>query len=106
MMNYMRNFSPLIIATWSNLLFSHQDKAREKLVKANGGREFKHGTVVWTSDLAKGDVIERYLPREDYVIQVWCGGYDYWISELLRKGYRVIFSNSDAWYLGRYSVLS
>ena len=33
------------------------------------------------------------------MIQVWCGGYDYWISELLRKGYRLIFSNSDAWYL-------
>ena len=55
--------------------------------------------MVWTSDLARGDVIDRYLPKEDYVIQVWCGGYDYWISDLLRKGYRVIFSNSDAWYL-------
>ena len=36
-----------------------QDKARDKLVKATGGKGFKHGTVVWTSDLAKGDVIER-----------------------------------------------
>ncbi len=41
----------------------------------------------------------RYLPKEDYIIQLWCGGYDYWISDLLRKGYRTIFSNSDAWYL-------
>ena len=48
-----RNVSLLILATFS------QDKAREKLVKANGGKDFKHGTVVWTSDLAKGDVIDR-----------------------------------------------
>ena len=46
----------------------------------------------------------RYLPKEDYVIQVWCGGYDYWISDLLRKGYRVIFSNSDAWYLNKMII--
>ena len=45
----------VILATYAHL----KDKAREKLVKANGGREFKHGTVVWTSDLAKGDVIDR-----------------------------------------------
>ena len=50
-----------------------------------------------------GAAFNRYLPKDDYVIQLWCGGYDYWISDLLRKGYRVIFSNSDAWYLGRYT---
>ena len=39
------------------------------------------------------------MPKEDYVIQVWTSGYDFWITDLLRKGYRMIFSNSDAWYL-------
>ena len=48
------------LATWSHFLLAYfQDKAREKLVRANGGKDFKHGTVVWTSDLAKGDVIDR-----------------------------------------------
>ncbi len=42
-------------ALWS--LF--QDTARQRLVRANGGKDFPHGTIVWTSDLAKGDVIER-----------------------------------------------
>jgi hypothetical protein len=36
-----------------------QTKAREKLIAANGGKDFKHGTIVWTSELAKGDVIKR-----------------------------------------------
>ena len=55
-----RNFTPLNLATWSHFLLAYfQDKAREKLVRANGGKDFKHGTVVWTSDLAKGDVIDR-----------------------------------------------
>ena len=53
--------SSLNLATWSHFLLAYfQDKAREKLVRANGGKDFKHGTVVWTSDLAKGDVIDRY----------------------------------------------
>eukprot|EP00095_Tigriopus_kingsejongensis_P003204 maker-scaffold50_size457468-snap-gene-1.13 protein:Tk03204 transcript:maker-scaffold50_size457468-snap-gene-1.13-mRNA-1 annotation:"chitooligosaccharidolytic beta-n-acetylglucosaminidase" len=76
-----------------------QDKAKKRLVQANGGHEFKNNIIIWTSELAKPDVIERFLPSRDYVIQVWCESTDVWISQLLDKGYRLIFSNSDAWYL-------
>ena len=33
------------------------------------------------------------------MIQIWTTGEDSVISELINKGYQVIFSNYDAWYL-------
>ena len=43
--------------------------------------------------------VEKYLSKEDYVIQIWTTGKDEVIRELLDKDYKVIFSNYDAWYL-------
>ena len=43
--------------------------------------------------------VEKYLSKEDYVIQIWTTGKDEVIRELLDKDYKVIFSNYDAWYM-------
>ena len=77
-----------------------QRKALAELTQANGGKSFKHGVVVWTSELSKPSPhLQRFLPKDQYVIQVWCTGNDPWIKSLLQDGYRLIMSNSDAWYL-------
>ena len=37
-----------------------QAKARSRLVAANKGKKFKHDQIVWTSELAKAENIEKY----------------------------------------------
>ncbi len=83
-----------------------QEKAMERLKKAkrevatnSSNSDFKHGLVMWTSDLAKPEVVDKYLPKSDYTIQVWCDGDDDWVARLMQMGYQLIMSNSDAWYL-------
>lgn len=39
------------------------------------------------------------MDPEKYIIQLWGDNGDPATAELLRKKFRVIFSNSDAWYL-------
>ena len=41
----------------------------------------------------------RYLNPENYIIQVWTKSWDLSIANLLEMGYRIIMSNTDAWYL-------
>lgn len=67
------------------------------LSEANAGRQVPG--VVWTSDLTQEERVDRHLNPENYIIQVWTSGRDQTIGHLLRKGYRLILSNHDAWYL-------
>ncbi|CAG0899872.1 unnamed protein product [Cyprideis torosa] len=55
--------------------------------------------IMWTSALTDPVRIEKYLPKEDYIIQLWTNSTAKSISQLAEKGYRLIFSNYDAWYL-------
>lgn len=55
--------------------------------------------ILWTSHLTEAGRAHRFLNASQYIIQIWTTGADPLISELLTKGYRVIFSNYDAWYL-------
>lgn len=43
--------------------------------------------------------MDKYLNKDDYIIQLWTNGNSPVVSELINKGFRVIFSPSDAWYL-------
>ena len=44
-------------------------------------------------------ISHRYLNPENYIIQVWTKSWDLSIANLLEMGYRIIMSNTDAWYL-------
>ena len=44
-------------------------------------------------------ISHRYLNPEHYIIQVWTKSWDLSIANLLEMGYRIIMSNTDAWYL-------
>ncbi|TRY78500.1 hypothetical protein TCAL_11061 [Tigriopus californicus] len=76
-----------------------QEHARKRLLRVHPGNELEKNIILWTSELAKPNVIQKALPTSEYIIQVWCEGTDPWIADLLRKKYRLILSNSDAWYL-------
>lgn len=55
--------------------------------------------IMWTSTLTKLAYVERYLPKDRYIIQIWTTGDDEQIHDLLAKEYRLILSNYDALYL-------
>ncbi|MPC14659.1 Chitooligosaccharidolytic beta-N-acetylglucosaminidase [Portunus trituberculatus] len=73
-----------------------QGRALELLHEAAGGRDVPG--VLWTSHLTKPEYLE-YLNPSQYIIQIWTKKNDSSINNLLSRGYRVIFSNYDAWYL-------
>lgn len=67
------------------------------LSEANEGKQIPG--IVWTSELTEESRVDRHLNPQNYIIQVWTSGQDQIIGHLLRKGYRLILSNHDAWYL-------
>lgn len=73
-----------------------QTKALERLYQKTNS---KIPIIMWTSTLTKKDYVEKYLPNEIYVIQIWTLAIDQQIKDLLERGYRLILSNYDALYL-------
>lgn len=55
--------------------------------------------ILWTSHLTDPDTIENYLDNKRYIIQSWVKSDSDIPERLLKKGYRMIFSTKDAWYL-------
>lgn len=55
--------------------------------------------IIWNSHLTEEGRADRYLDKDKYIIQIWTSSQDPLAAELIEKGFRVIFSNYDAWYL-------
>lgn len=55
--------------------------------------------IYWTSELTDAEYVENFLPKERYIIQTWVPKDNPIVSDLLKKGYQVIVSTKDAWYL-------
>ncbi|XP_069356391.1 chitooligosaccharidolytic beta-N-acetylglucosaminidase [Maniola hyperantus] len=72
-----------------------QTKAQARVYKAFGK---KLPLIMWTSTLTNYVHADKYLNKDDYIIQVWTTGEDPQIKGLLQKGYRLIMSNYDALY--------
>ena len=53
--------------------------------------------ILWTNTMTEKGA-EKYLDNDDYIIQIWTKGEDHDISDIIKKGYKTIFSNYDAWY--------
>ena len=83
-----------LLALWEDF----QNKAAQKVYEAAGR---KVPIILWTNSLTEKGRVEQYLSNQDYIIQIWTTGKDEIIKELLDKNYKVIFSNYDAWYLGK-----
>ncbi|KAF7989910.1 hypothetical protein HCN44_008584 [Aphidius gifuensis] len=55
--------------------------------------------IIWSSGLTLPDVIDKYLNKSRFVIQTWLESSSTVPNELLNKGYKLIISTKDAWYL-------
>ncbi|KAH8276665.1 hypothetical protein KR044_007626, partial [Drosophila immigrans] len=55
--------------------------------------------ILWSSRLTDPQHIEQLLPKERFIIQTWVGAQDSLNRELLQRGYRLLISTKDAWYL-------
>lgn len=75
---------------------SFQEQAAEKVYDAAGKRV---PLILWTNSLTEKGHVEKFLSKDDYIIQIWTKGADPVVKELIEKEFRVIFSNYDAWYL-------
>ncbi|KAL1512928.1 hypothetical protein ABEB36_002428 [Hypothenemus hampei] len=78
-------------------LWNHfQSQAVEKVYQ-KAGKEIP--IIMWTSHLTHKDYLNEYLPKDQYIIQIWTTGQDEQVENLLRNDYKVILSNYDALYL-------
>ena len=73
------------------------DRTTAEFVKANDNKEMP--LVLWSSHMTFPKYIEQYVDKSKYIIQIWTQRSDKTISNLINKGYRVIFSNYDNVYL-------
>ncbi|XP_077285128.1 beta-hexosaminidase 2 isoform X2 [Arctopsyche grandis] len=55
--------------------------------------------ILWSSHLTNPSIIENYLQKDRYIIQTWVPKDDPLPTQLLERGYKIIFSTKDAWYL-------
>lgn len=79
---------------WSEF-HAHQLKILDQ-VKAENKQE---NLLIWSSALTAPDVIEKYVDKSRFVIQTWVESQSNIPYELLNRGYKLIISTKDAWYL-------
>lgn len=72
-----------------------QRRAFQLVVQANKGQRIP--AILWTNTMTERGV-EKFLPKDDYIIQIWTKGKDHSIADVINKGYKTIMSNYDAWY--------
>lgn len=53
--------------------------------------------ILWSSELTAPDNIEKFLPKERYIVQTWVPDSADIPKQLIQKGYRVIMSTKNAW---------
>lgn len=84
-------------ADFVRLWSEYQDKILNIWDELKDSRE--SSVILWTSHLTDPETIETYLDKKRYIIQSWVRS-DSEIPEiLLKKGYRMIISTKNAWYL-------
>ncbi|XP_045463068.1 chitooligosaccharidolytic beta-N-acetylglucosaminidase isoform X2 [Harmonia axyridis] len=74
-----------------------QEEALKRYDKAVGNKNSK--IIIWTSQLTDPFYISRYFNKDRYVIQTWVPDTDNLPEILLQKGFNLIISTKNAWYL-------
>ena len=55
--------------------------------------------ILWSSGLTSRTNVTEILPTDEYIIQFWDKIHSESFEELLKNDYKIIVSNTDAWYL-------
>lgn len=79
-------------------LWGHfQTEAMKRVDKISNGE--KVPITLWTSRLTDVPYLDDYIDKERYIIQIWTTGMDPKVTDILKRGFRIIISNYDALYL-------
>ncbi|XP_015108847.1 chitooligosaccharidolytic beta-N-acetylglucosaminidase isoform X2 [Diachasma alloeum] len=62
-------------------------------------KEKDDSVIIWSSGLTEPNVIEQFLDKNRFIIQTWVPAASTVPEELLKRGYKLIISTKDAWYL-------
>ncbi len=60
-----------------------QRRAFQLVVQANKGQRIP--AILWTNTMTERGV-EKFLPKDDYIIQIWTKGKDHSIADVINKG--------------------
>lgn len=55
--------------------------------------------ILWSSHLTDPAIIQDFLPNNRFIIQTWVDSEEPLNNDLMAKGYRIIVSTKNAWYL-------
>lgn len=58
-----------------------------------------NSVIMWSSELTLPENVEKFLPKNRYIIHTWIPSESDIPIQLLKKGYRLIMSTKNAWYL-------
>ncbi|CAG9759902.1 unnamed protein product [Ceutorhynchus assimilis] len=95
--NYIdNNRSP---EAFHKLWSEYQEKALSAFDAVNADATEPSSAILWTSSLTEISHVEKYVPKERYIIQTWVSKSDPLPKELLDLGYKLIISTKDSWYL-------
>ena len=75
---------------------SFQRRAFRLVAEANQGERMP--AILWTNTMTEKGA-EKFLTKDDYIIQIWTTGEDHSIADVINKQFKTIFSDYDAWYL-------
>lgn len=78
---------------WKDFL----DKSSAEIVKANNNKDLP--LIVWTSMMTSQKYLTDYLDKDKHIIQLWTTSKSEDMANVVRKGFRTIFSTYDTLYL-------
>lgn len=85
--------------TFQRLWMEFQSRALQTLFDASAEGAEKPTPIIWDSKLTSLRDSEVVLDPETYVIQIKSPAREPTLAKVINRGYKLIFSNSDAWSL-------
>ena len=95
------NFSQVNKSLSDDSIFELWGDFQQKSSKLVQQKNKKKSTpiILWSSGLTSRTNVTEILPTDEYIIQFWDKIHLESFEELLKNDYKIIVSNSDAWYL-------
>ena len=93
----MENFGGVDDTSFIKLWGMFLNKTSELIYEANKGKEIP--LIFWTSDLTKAANLKSYFNPKKHILQIWTKSKDKDIADIVRGGFRTIFSTYDTLYL-------
>jgi len=81
------------LALWKDFV----DKSSEKMYEANNNKELP--LIIWSSHLTSQTYLKKYLDPKKHIIQIWEATNDKQIANIVKNGFKTIFSPWNTLYL-------